>query len=170
MWFYMKFSLVAMQKTHSLGCHFAPNQLRDLKLGSFCSVSGAECSFTWNLAWLLCKKTVARETFFAMPFCSDAETRDKGGWTSHRSCPSTASSFCSGWSCTCTHCEGSGVFLVKAWLGVSCCSGFLHFLQLGWFHEDNVWFKFSAPNPLHRLQEKVTQSKQLPGVNTTCFL
>ena len=30
---------------HSLGCHFIPNQLRNLKLGSFYSVSGAECGF-----------------------------------------------------------------------------------------------------------------------------
>ncbi len=63
----------------------APNQLRDLKLGSFCSVSSIECGFTPNLGCLLCKKPVAKETFFALPFCSNAERRDKGGWTSHRS-------------------------------------------------------------------------------------
>ncbi len=53
----------------------APNQLRDLKLGSFCSVSSAECGWKSNLVWLLCKKNIVRETFLWLPFCSKLTKR-----------------------------------------------------------------------------------------------
>ncbi len=76
MWFWTKFTLVTVQKPIAretflwLPFHSQIN-LRDLKLGSYSSVSGAECGFTPNLNWLLCKNLLLGKHSFGCHFASN---------------------------------------------------------------------------------------------------
>ena len=81
-WFYTKFTSVAMTVTRETfsGCHFAPNQLRDLKFGLFGSVA-------INL-FIFCAQKCQKCTIHFVPMLKQKTM----GWTSHCSCPSTASS------------------------------------------------------------------------------